>query len=91
MLAILALRRLRRLVIVSRTGDPTFAEQRLLSYAAASASAAPQVCTMTQLADLLGIDKESCPRALQALKSRGVLWLHAHPDGRYELILGPEP
>lgn len=76
--------------------DLTFAEQRLLSYAAASAPPGspvvpPQPYTMTDLAELLGIDKESCTRALHALKSRGMLRLLAHPGGRYELLLGPDP
>ena len=76
--------------------DLTFAEQRLLSYAAASAPPGspivpPQPCTITELAEFLGLDKESCTRALHALKSRGMLRLRDHPGGRYELLLGPEP
>ena len=80
---------------MSRT-DLTFAEQRLLSYAAVSAAPAGRTApqpprTVAELAELLGLDKETCTRALHALAGRGLLRLRGHPDGRYELLPGRGP
>ena len=75
--------------------DLTFAEQRLLGFAGAAAAessvASQQPWTITELAELLGLDKESCTRALRALKSRGLLHLVDYPGGRYVLLLAPTP
>jgi hypothetical protein len=78
-----------------RRTDPTFAEQRVLGYVAAMAAGSSTRAlllprSMTELADWLELDKDSCTRALHALHTRGVVRLQVAPDGRYELFLGQE-
>src|SRR5438477_897755 len=44
-----------------------------------------QLVTFAELADLLGMDRGHCVRALASLASRGELEVRAYPDSRMEL------